>query len=86
MDTEFASLREKERLKRLEKQIEAYLLSLDYKQLVKEIDYECTSGPDKMELVQILCNIRLRQPDNKKLKKLISHYVFERDGMVVLKP
>jgi hypothetical protein len=41
IDTEVAAIREKEELKRLEQQVEDMLLSLDYKQLIKELDYNC---------------------------------------------
>jgi hypothetical protein len=41
IDTEVAAIREKEELKRLEQQVEDMLLSLDYKQLIKELEYNC---------------------------------------------
>lgn len=65
------------------------LLSLEYKQLVEELDYEVEhSSPDKIEVVNILLDIRKKQPfkDNKKLQRLINHYAVERDNMVILKP
>jgi hypothetical protein len=87
-DSEFAAIRERERLKRLEEQITDMLLSsLDYKRLAKEIDHECVLSPDRMAVVKILIGIREKQPDNKKLQKLINHYAIELDdGMMVLKP
>ena len=74
-------------LKRLEQQNEDMLTNIDHKQLVKELDYECQySSQTKVEIVQILCKIKERQPDNKKLQKLISHYAVEHENVLALKP
>jgi hypothetical protein len=45
-------------------------------------------GVGKIEIVQILCNIKQRQKDNpnKKLLKVLNHYAVEHDNMLVLKP
>lgn len=88
MDTEFASLREKERLKRLEEQIEDMLSNgRSLGQLIKEVDWH-TFSDTKLETIQVLLDIKDEQPfkDNKRLQKLISQYAIERDGMVILKP
>ena len=94
MDTEFAAIRQKQRLKRLEQQIEDILTNVDYDKLVKELDYQCMYSTEaKINIVRILCNIRLKEKQkdtrNKKLpklQKLINHYAIENDDMVVLKP
>jgi hypothetical protein len=88
LDTEFASLREKERLKRLEEQIEDMLANgRSLGQLIMEVDWH-TFSDTKLETIQVLLDIKDKQPfkDNKRLQKLISHYAIERDGMVILKP
>jgi hypothetical protein len=89
LNTEFAAIRVKECLKRLEQQIEDMLLSLDYKQLVKELDYDCKySSQIRIEVVRIFCNIRSKekQKDNKRLQKLPNRYAIEHGNMVVVKP
>ena len=52
------------------------LTNIDYKQLVKELDYECQySSQTKAEIVRILCEIKTNRYglyDNKKLQKLIN--------------
>ena len=99
MDTEAAAIRQKQELKRLEQQVEDMLLSpeptaaaaatADYKQLIKELDYNSRySSVDigRIQIVQILCNIKQRQKDNKKLQKLINHYAIEHENVIALKP
>jgi hypothetical protein len=67
------------------------LTNIDYKQLVKELDYECEySSQTKVEIVGILCKIKtnrygLYDNNKKKLQKLINHYAIEHENMVVLK-
>jgi hypothetical protein len=74
-DSETLAAREKERLKRLEEQIENMLPNMDYKQLIKELDYNIYSGLEKMDIVQILLRIKAKQAkqdENKKLQKVIN--------------
>jgi translation initiation factor 2 beta subunit (eIF-2beta)/eIF-5 len=60
MDTEAATIRDKERFKMLEQKIQDMLLSnIDYRQIVKVLDNECQhSNPDKIAVVEILCKIK----------------------------
>ena len=86
-DSDLDAIKNKERVQMLEQQIEDMLISLDFWQLVKELDHECQySSQTKVEIVQILCKIKERQPDNKKLQKLISHYAVEHENVLALKP
>jgi hypothetical protein len=73
MASETAAIQEKQRLKRLEEQIQDMLLStIDYRQIVRELDHECKySSREKLEVVR--------------LQKVLSHYVVQRDNMLVLK-
>ena len=61
--------------------------SLDYRQIVKELDYDCKySSPDKLAVVRIICDIRKTGLyDKKKLQKIINHYAIEYENIVVLK-
>ena len=77
MDAEVAVIREEQHLKRLRQQIEHMLAddSLDYRQIVKELDYSCKySNPEKLAVVRILCDTRKTGLyDKKKVQKVISH-------------
>jgi hypothetical protein len=94
MDTEAATIRDKERFKMLEQKIQDMLLSnIDYRQIVRELDYSCKySTQTTTEVVRILHKIRktgLFIGDNdkkKKLQKVMNHYAIERNDTVVLKP
>jgi len=60
-DSETLAIREKERLKELGQQIQNMLAdkSLDYRQIVRELDYHCKySSPERLEIVRILCDIQ----------------------------
>jgi hypothetical protein len=61
--------------------------SLDYRQIVREFDYNCKySSPERLEIVRILYDIKKTGlGDKKKLQKVINHYAVERDNMLVLK-
>jgi hypothetical protein len=55
-DSETLAIREKERLKKLGQQIQNMLAdkSLDYRQIVRELDYDCKySSPERLEIVRI---------------------------------
>jgi hypothetical protein len=92
MDTELEAIKQKERFKGLEQQIQDMLLSVDYKKLVKELDSRCKYlSSENLEIVRILYKIKesgLYDNDNdkKKLQKVLSHYAVERAGMIILKP
>jgi hypothetical protein len=63
MDTEAEAVRNRERLKRLQQQIEQMLLdesttTTDYRQIAKTLDYNCYSSTDRLAVVRILCDIR----------------------------
>jgi hypothetical protein len=61
--------------------------SLDYRQIVKELDYSCKySIPETLAVVRILCDIRKTGLyDKKKLQKVLNHYAVEHENMLVLK-
>jgi hypothetical protein len=92
MGTEFAAIKERQRLKKLEEQITDMLPNMDHKQLIKRLDYGVYSGPERMEIITILLRIRASQAKtnhpnaSEKLQKLINHYAIEHRNMVVLKP
>jgi hypothetical protein len=58
MGTEFADIKERQRLRKLEEQITDMLQNMDHKQLIKRLDYDVYSGPERMEIVTILLRIR----------------------------
>jgi hypothetical protein len=90
MDTELEAIKQKERFKELEQQIQAMLLSsaVDYRTVVKELDSRCKySSQDKLEVVRVLYKIKESGLyDKKKLQKVINHYAIEYDNILVLKP
>jgi hypothetical protein len=90
MDTEIAAIRDKERFKVLQQQIQDMLLSsaMDYQTIVKELDSRCKYlSSEKLEIVRILYKIKESGLYyNKKLQKILSHYAVEHDNMLVLKP
>ena len=90
MDSYDEAIKEEEHLRRLEQQIIDMLTdkSLDYRQIVKELNHGCQySSPDKLAVVRILHDIRKTGlTDMKKLKRVLNYYAIERDyGMLVLK-
>ena len=91
MHAELEAIKQKERLKELEQQIQAMLLSssaVDYRTVVKELDSGCKySSQEKLEVVRILYKIKESGLyDKKKLQRLINHYAIEHDNILVLKP
>ena len=63
MDSEFAAIKEKERLKILEQQILDMLLShtTDHRYIIRELDYtyDCKgSSHDNIAVIEILCKIK----------------------------
>jgi hypothetical protein len=88
LDTEFAAIRDRERFKRLGQQVQDMLVSVDHKQLVKELDYKYEySTQEKLEIVRILYKIRRSSLyDKKKLQKVINHYAIEDNDMFILRP
>jgi hypothetical protein len=92
LDSETLALREKQRLKRLEEQIQDMLLSptTDHRYIIRELDYTCKySSPDKLAVVGILYKIKntgLAAAANMKLQKVLSYYAVEHENVLALKP
>jgi hypothetical protein len=89
MDTEVAASRHREYLKNLEGQIANMLVSssVDYKQIVRELDYECKhSIRTTVDVIQLLYKIKQTGLyDKKKLQRVLSQYAVEYDNILVLK-
>ena len=66
------------------------LTNIDYRQLVKELDYECQySSQTKAEIVGVLCRIKHNSYglyDKKKLREVTDHYAMEHENRLASKP